>query len=125
MKSVSMLIGMASLKIAISFKSTLWLLRKLFLPVPGEGPSKKKRDEGYFKVLLVGYSDGKKISCIVTGDRDPGYAGTAKMISESALSLILEGESTPDVSGVLTPASGIGDVVVNRLSDKGIVFKIE
>ena len=125
MKSVSMLIGMASLKIAISFKSTLWLLRKLFLPVPGEGPSKKKRDEGYFKVLLVGYSDEKKISCIVTGDRDPGYAGTAKMISESALSLILEGESTPDVSGVLTPASGIGDVVVDRLSDKGIVFKIE
>ena len=76
-------------------------------------------------MLLVGYSDEKKISCIVTGDRDTGYAGTAKMISESALSLILEGESIPDVSGVLTPASGIGDVVVDRLSDKGIVFKIE
>ena len=67
----------------------------------------------------------KKLNCIVTGDRDPGYAGTAKMLSESALSLLLEKESIPDISGVLTPASGIGDVIVSRLKDKGIAFKIE
>ena len=125
MKSFSMLIGMASLKIAISFRISLWLLRKLFLPAPGQGPSKEIRESGYFKVMLVGSLDEKKLNCIVTGDRDPGYAATAKMLSESALSLLLEKESIPDVSGVLTPASGIGDVIVFRLKDKGITFKIE
>ena len=125
MKSISMLIGMASLKVAISFRLSLWLLRKLFLPAPGQGPSKENRESGYFKVLLVGFLDEKKLNCIVTGNRDPGYAGTAKMLSESALSLLLEKESIPDTSGVLTPASGIGNVIVARLNDKGIVFKIE
>ena len=125
MKSISMLIGMASLKVAISFRLSLWVLRKLFLPAPGQGPSKENRESGYFKVLLVGFLDEKKLNCIVTGNRDPGYAATAKMLSESALSLLLEKESIPDISGVLTPASGIGDVIVSRLKDKGITFKIE
>ena len=125
MKSFSMLIGMASLKIAISFRLSLWLLRKLFLPAPGKGPSRENRENGYFKVLLVGSLGEKKINCIVTGDRDPGYAGTAKMLSESALSILLEKESIPDASGVLTPASGIGDVLASRLKDKGITFNIE
>tara|TARA_Y100001970_G_scaffold286090_1_gene407409 strand:- start:244 stop:1482 length:1239 start_codon:yes stop_codon:yes gene_type:complete len=124
-RSVSMLIGMAFLKVAISFRLSLWLLRKLFLPRPGQGPSKENRESGYFKVLLVGFSEKMKIKCVVTGDRDPGYAGTAIMLSESALSILLEKESIPDITGVLTPASGIGGILVSRLKDKGITFKIE
>ena len=41
-KSLSMLIGIACLKLAISFRPSLWLLRTFFLPAPGNGPSKKK-----------------------------------------------------------------------------------
>ena len=37
------------------------------------------------------------------------------MITESALSLILNRDSLPKASGVLTPAAGIGKVLVDRL----------
>ena len=120
-----MLIGLACLKLAISFRPSLWFLRTFFLPAPGDGPSKENRESGHFKVVLVGSVDDNKISCIVTGDQDPGYAATAKMLSESALSMLLNRKSIPDISGVLTPASGIGDIIVSRLRDKGVTFKIE
>ena len=47
------------------------------------------------------------------------------MITESALSLILNRESLPKASGVLTPASGIGEVLASRLKNKGITFMFE
>jgi len=47
------------------------------------------------------------------------------MLSESALSMLLNRNSIPDIAGVLTPASGIGDIIVSRLRDKGVTFKIE
>ena len=124
-KSLSMLIGIACLKLAISFRPSLWLLRTFFLPAPGNGPSKKNRESGHFKVVLVGSIADNKISVTVTGDRDPGYAATARMLTESALCMLLERKTIPDVSGVLTPAAGIGDILVSRLKDKGITFKIE
>ena len=124
-KSLSMLIGIACLKLAISFRPSLWLLRKFFLPAPGDGPSKENRESGYFKLVLVGSIADNKLSITVTGDRDPGYAATARMLAESALCMILDRKSIPDVSGVLTPAAGIGDILVSRLKDNGITFKIE
>ena len=123
--SLSMLIGLACLKLAISFRPSLWFLRTFFLPAPGDGPSKENRESGHFKVVLVGSVDDNKISCIVTGDQDPGYAATAKMLSESALSMLLNRKSIPDISGVLTPSSGIGDIIVSRLRGKGVTFNIE
>ncbi len=124
-KSLSMLIGIACLKLAISFRPSLWLLRKFFLPAPGDGPSKENRESGYFKLVLVGSIADNKLSITVTGDRDPGYAATARMLAESALCMLLDRKSIPDVSGVLTPAAGIGDILVSRLKDNGITFKIE
>ena len=124
-KSLSMLIGIACLKLAISFRPSLWLLRTFFLPAPGNGPSKKNMESGHFKVVLVGSIADNKISVTVTGDRDPGYAATARMLTESALCMLLERKTIPDVSGVLTPAAGIGDILVSRLKDNGITFKIE
>ena len=47
------------------------------------------------------------------------------MITESALSLILNRDSLPKALGVLTPASGIGEVLVLRLKNKGITFTLE
>ena len=108
----------------MSIRPTLWFLRKFYLPQPGEGPSKERRENGYFKVFLNGYVGKNQLSCTVTGDRDPGYSGTAIMLTESALSLILEKDKIPQKFGVLTPASGIGKVLVNRLIKKGIVFDI-
>ena len=46
---------------------------------------------------------------------DPGYQATSVMLAESALSLALDGDRLPDRAGVLTPATALGDVLVERL----------
>ena len=124
LKSYSMLIFLGLTKFLMSFKLTFWLLKKFYLPNPGEGPNRNKRDNGFFKILLNGYVDGNHISCTVTGDKDPGYSGTAIMLTESALSIILNKEEIPRKFGVLTPASAIGKILIKRLKTKGIIFKV-
>ena len=124
LKSYSMLIFLGLTKFLMSFKPTFWLLKNFYLPSPGEGPNKEKRDNGFFKILLNGYVDGNHISCTVTGDKDPGYSGTAIMLTESALSIILNKEEIPRKFGVLTPASAIGKTLIKRLKTKGIIFKV-
>lgn len=124
LKSYSMLIFLGLTKFLMSFKPTFWLLKNFYLPSPGEGPNREKRDNGFFKILLNGYVDGNHISCTVTGDKDPGYSGTAIMLTESALSIILNNEEIPKKFGVLTPASAIGKILIKRLKTKGIIFKV-
>ena len=124
LKSYSMLIFLGLTKFLMSFKPTFWLLKNFYLPSPGEGPDREKRDNGFFKILLNGYVDGSHISCTVTGDKDPGYSGTAKMLTESALSVILNNEEIPKKFGILTPASAIGKILIKRLKTKGIIFKV-
>ena len=67
----------------------------------------------------------EKNSITVIGNTDPGYSATAKMLTESALSVLLDEEGIPKVYGVLTPASGIGLNLVQRLKGKGIDFIID
>ena len=118
--------GIGLVKIFLSYSFSSWVIRKFFLPSPGQGPSRNRRDEGHFKLLLIGKIDGeKKVSMTITGDRDPGYAGTAKMLAEAALSLLLEEKNIPKSYGVLTPAASFGDVIIDRLKNKGIIFKID
>ena len=125
-KSLYLLTGIGLVKMFLSFSFSLWVIRKFFLPSPGEGPSRNDREEGYFKLLLVGKINGeKKVSVTISGDRDPGYAGTAKMLAESALCILLEKKDIPKSYGVMTPACGFGDVIIGRLKNKGIIFRID
>ena len=58
----------------------------------------------------------------IDGDKDPGYKSTAKMISESAMALA---QDNLDVGGGFwTPASAMGDTLINRLPNAGVTFKI-
>ena len=125
LKAVAMFIGLVLIQISLTVRPLLWFLRKFFLPSPGEGPSKEIRDNGFFKLDIIGSMDNiKKIRFTVTGEGDPGYSATAKMITESALSILLDQDRIPKVSGVLTPAAGIGVVLAERLNDKGFNFSI-
>ena len=47
------------------------------------------------------------------------------MLTETAISMILNEDKLPKAYGVLTPASGIGLVLIDRLKDKGISFTVE
>ena len=51
----------------------------------------------------------------VTGDRDPGYGSTLKMIAECAICLRRD---TPDVTGGFwTPGAAMKDALIKRLID--------
>ena len=85
------------------------------LPEPGEGPSEEKQEAGFFDILLHGSTpDGDELTVRVTGDKDPGYGSTAKMLAESALCLL--GRSHDDVAGGFhTPATALGDAGIDAL----------
>ncbi|MEM9705111.1 MAG: saccharopine dehydrogenase NADP-binding domain-containing protein [Pseudomonadota bacterium] len=94
-------------------------------PKPGEGPSKEERETGMYDILFVGQTaSGEIMKAAVTGDRDPGYGSTSKMIAESALCLI--NECKDRAGGVLTPAPAFGLALVERLrKNAGLTFTIE
>jgi len=122
-RAMIMLIGLGIIQISINNRPLLWILKKFNLPKPGEGPSKEERENGFFKMNIIGSINNiEKNSLSVIGDSDPGYSATAKMLTESALSVLLEKEKIPKAFGVLTPASGIGVTLVERLKGKGINF---
>lgn len=105
------------------------LFRKVmnrFFPEPGEGPSKDAREAGFWNFTVVGkFHDGSKIVGRVTGDRDPGYGSTSKMLGESAVCLALDKRRTPRNKGVLTPATAMGKVLIERLqTNAGLSFSI-
>ena len=91
-------------------------------PKPGEGPSKEERENGHYDLLFVGLMpDGTRIDSVVTGDRDPGYGSTSKMIAETALTLVDgvgEGQG-----GIWTPGALLGGKLRDRLvAHAGLTF---
>ena len=105
-------------------------LRRLIaprLPAPGEGPTTEERKAGYFDIRFLAESPNDpsvKVGAQVTGDRDPGYGSTSKMLAESAVCLALD-ELTGPV-GMLTPASAMGEALLIRLQQHaGLTFSIE
>ena len=89
-------------------------------PKPGEGPSQEERDSGHYDLLFVGLMpDGARFDAVVTGDRDPGYGSTSKMIAETARCLL----DTDGAGGVWTPGALLGTTLRDRLQDKaGLTF---
>lgn len=97
-----------------------------FLPSPGEGPSEKNRSSGYFRIEIHARTSTDARYCArVAAKGDPGYAGTAVMLGEAALALALDGEALPAATGVLTPATGLGLPLVQRLRAQGFTFDVE
>jgi short subunit dehydrogenase-like uncharacterized protein len=96
------------------------------LPTSGEGPSKRVRDAGYFKIRILGWAEGDRRPSargFVKGTSDPGYGETAKMLGEAALCLAKDPLDTP--GGVTTPAASMGQRLISRLRAAGMTFDVE
>ena len=93
-------------------------------PKPGEGPSREEREAGHYDVLFLGEDAlGHRLRVAVTGDRDPGYGSTSKMITEAAVCL-LENRST--AGGIWTTAPALGQALIDRLqANAGLTFTVE
>ena len=93
------------------------------VPQPGEGPSKESREQGNYDVLFFADLEEGSIGARVTGDMDPGYGSTSKMIAESALCLIQDCSNL--AGGIYTPAPSMGEKLIDRLIKKaGLTFDI-
>lgn len=100
------------------------LLQRL-LPAPGEGPDRATREAGFFVMHLIGdgvdqHGASMQLRGRVEGTSDPGYGETAKMLAESALCLACDPLDSP--GGVCTPASSMGEALLERLRAAGMTF---
>lgn len=109
-----------------ALKPTRKLLAKV-LPAPGEGPSLKSIENGFFEVNGYGHTaNGKRLKVVVKGDRDPGYGATSRMLAEAALSLALDRNENSVRGGFWTPATAMGQQLVERLEKHaGMSFSVE
>ena len=115
--------GLGSFMIAASFDPLQKLLANTVLPKPGEGPSLKEQEEGMFDMRFYATTEnGRNIITQVTGDRDPGYGSTAKMLAQAAICLA---KDIPNLAGGFwTPASALNTHLIKRLQDHaGVVIQ--
>ncbi len=117
--------GLAAFMGALMIPPSRFALEKFVLPSPGEGPNKRQREEGYFDVRFFGRTQsGDTVGAKVTGDRDPGYGSTSKMIAEAAACLALDADKGKPGGGFWTPASAMGTVLIERLQENaGLTFE--
>jgi short subunit dehydrogenase-like uncharacterized protein len=117
--------GVGALVAGLSIPPTRKLLDRV-LPDPGEGPDEKARDSGFFRIdTHARTSSGKRLVCRISAKGDPGYKATAVMLGEAALALALDEDRLPQAAGVLTPATGIGTVLAERLRAAGHRYDVE
>ncbi|MCP1988639.1 short subunit dehydrogenase-like uncharacterized protein [Bradyrhizobium sp. USDA 4524] len=89
---------------------------------PGAGPTRDEREKGFYDILFVGeLPDRGRVEAVVTGDGDPGYGSTSKMITESALCLVRDVQGA---GGIWTPGALMGPALRKRLKERaGLTFR--
>ncbi|MCZ6774188.1 MAG: saccharopine dehydrogenase, partial [Proteobacteria bacterium] len=83
-----------------------------------------QRETGFFNLRQFGHlPDGTVLKARITGDRDPGYGSTSKMLSECAVCLAKDDLDTG--GGIWTPAAAMGELLLQRLqTNAGLSFKL-
>lgn len=117
-------LGLGGLVLGMSFGPTRRFLRRFVLPKPGDGPSPELQKTGFFKLLQIGkLPDGHVLRSEITGDQDPGYGSTSKMLSEAAVCLARDDLETG--GGIWTPAAAMGGALLRRLRENaGLTFEL-
>jgi short subunit dehydrogenase-like uncharacterized protein len=118
--------GLGGFMVASALSPTRWALERFVLPAPGEGPSAEEQRKGFFDLRFFGTTDdGRSLRVKVTGDRDPGYGSTAKMIGQAGACLAQDFADTGRKGGFWTPATMFGDKLIARLvAHAGLTFEV-
>ena len=123
----ALLVTFVTLLFGLILSTPIRKLVRPLLPKPGEGPSEETMENGFFDSFFTAELDnGEKKLFRVHGKGDPGYKVTSKFVCESALTLVKDRENLPggnEYGGVLTPASGLGQPLIDRLSSNGVHFE--
>ena len=87
-----------------------------FKPSSGEGPPSWLLRDGGFEIEVTATANAKSTRTRISGQGDPGYGATSKMLAELGLCLALDDHSgASHRAGVLTPSTGLGHALVSRL----------
>ena len=118
--------GLAAFMVGAALPPSRWLMESYMLPKPGEGPSPEQQKNGMYDLRFYGTTaSGNKLITKVTGDRDPGYGSTAKMLGEAAVCLVHDIARTDVAGGFWTPATALGDALLARLQQHaGLRFEV-
>jgi short subunit dehydrogenase-like uncharacterized protein len=118
--------GLGAFMVAGAVGPVRGLLEKYVLPAPGEGPSPEAQRKGGFDLRFHGRTQaGEVIRARVTGDRDPGYGSTAKMLGQAAACLADDVPRKEKPGGFWTPAAIFGDRIIDRLqAHSGLRFEL-
>lgn len=118
--------GLSAFFLGAAFSPTRSLMKTTILPKPGEGPSPEEQESGFYKLVFIG-KDRKEnhLRVWVTGDRDPGYGSTSKMLGESAVCLLQDIAPGDLPGGFWTPATAMGQKLTDRLTaNAGVSFEV-
>ncbi len=121
-----MALGLGGFMLAGLLAPSRFVLERFVLPAAGEGPSAKAQAAGFFDLRFFGQTRaGKTLRVKVTGDRDPGYGSTAKMLGEAAAMLALSCPKKTLKGGFWTPATAFGQGLIERLvQHAGLEFEV-
>ena len=110
----------AAFMVGSALKPTRWALETFLVPKPGDGPDEASRKAGYFDLRFKGKTKaGAKLSIKVTGERDPGYGCTSRMLSQAAICLAQDVDDLK--GGFWTPSTAMGTPLIERLSQHASV----
>lgn len=120
-KALGVVSGLGVFMLAAVSKPVSQLMERYMLPKPGEGPTPEQQRTGRFDLRFIGKTEaGQTLKIKVTGDRDPGYGSTGKMLGQAALSLAIdhvkEAKKTGRAGGFWTPATMFDDRFIQRLT---------
>ncbi len=103
--------------LAAAIAPSRWLLSQV-LPKPGEGPTNEEQAAGFYDLRFWGQTvSGHSLMVKVTGDRDPGYGSTAKILAQAGLCLAKDKPKSSPPGGFWTPAAIFGQALIQRLVD--------
>lgn len=107
---------------AIDFTWGRKILRTLG-PSPGEGPSEKSQQMGFYKGILVGREgDRDRIVVKLSANGDPGNIITVMFATEIAKTLLQE---KTEVKGFTTATTAFGEVFLERIKSKVVEMRVE
>ncbi|MBJ9590594.1 saccharopine dehydrogenase family protein [Burkholderia seminalis] len=128
--ALTIVAGLGAFMVGVLVKPVRSLMERFLLPKPGEGPSVEAQRAGRYDLRFFGRADdGRILRVKVTGDRDPGYGSTGKMLGQAALSLALDGSAggvkRGRGGGFWTPATMFDERYIERLvRHAGLRFEV-
>jgi short subunit dehydrogenase-like uncharacterized protein len=125
MRAFGFVAALAGFGAAASFRPTRHILNRL-VPSPGTGPNEQARERGFFDLRFVGETaGGHRLRAKATGDMDPGYGSTARMLGEAGACMALDLADSDRIGGFWTPATMFGEHLIERLAaHAGVKFQL-